>query len=38
MYFAPPERHAPIAHILPGLRQVRFGFDRNGSQIIFYRP
>jgi D-glycero-alpha-D-manno-heptose-7-phosphate kinase len=38
MFFAPPERHEAIAHRLPGLRQMRFGFDRDGSQIIFYRP
>jgi D-glycero-alpha-D-manno-heptose-7-phosphate kinase len=38
MFFAPPERHAAIAHALPGLREVRFRFDTNGSQIIFYRP
>jgi D-glycero-alpha-D-manno-heptose-7-phosphate kinase len=38
MFFAPPERHAAIVHALPGLREVRFRFDNNGSQIIFYRP
>lgn len=38
MFFAPPDRHEAIAHQLPGLRQMRFGFDRDGSQIIFYRP
>ncbi len=38
MFFAPPERHEAIAHVLPGLREVSFRFDRNGSQIIFYRP
>ena len=38
MVFAPPDRHAAIAHALPGLREVSFRFDRNGSQIIFYRP
>jgi len=38
MFFAPPERHAAIAHALPGLREIKFGFDANGSQIIFYRP
>lgn len=37
MFFAPPERHAAIAHALPGLRQIPFGFDGNGAQIIFYR-
>jgi D-glycero-alpha-D-manno-heptose-7-phosphate kinase len=38
MFFAPPERHAAIAHALPRLREVKFRFDNNGSQIIFYRP
>lgn len=38
MFFAPPERHAAIAHALPGLREIPFAFDANGSQIIFYRP
>ena len=38
MFFAPPERHAAIAHALPGLREAKFRFDNNGSQIIFYRP
>jgi D-glycero-alpha-D-manno-heptose-7-phosphate kinase len=38
MFFAPRDRHAAIAHALPGLREVRFRFDTNGSQIIFYRP
>jgi len=38
MFFAPPERHAAIAHALHGLREVSFRFDNNGSQIIFYRP
>jgi D-glycero-alpha-D-manno-heptose-7-phosphate kinase len=38
MFFAPPERHAAIVHALPGLREVKFRFDSNGSQIIFYRP
>jgi D-glycero-alpha-D-manno-heptose-7-phosphate kinase len=38
MFFAPPERHAAIAHALPALREIKFRFDTNGSQIIFYRP
>ena len=38
MFFAPPERHAAIVHALPELREVRFRFDTDGSQIIFYRP
>lgn len=35
---APPERHAAICHALPGLRPIPFGFERFGSQIIFYQP
>ncbi len=38
MFFAPPERHEAIVHALPNLRETRFRFDTNGSQIIFYRP
>lgn len=38
LFYAPPERHATIAHELSGLREVKFHFDRNGSQIVFYRP
>ena len=37
MFFAPPQTHAAIASALRSLRQVRFGFDRNGSQIVFYQ-
>ncbi len=37
MFFAPPDRHAAIAHALPGLREIPIAFDGNGSQIIFYR-
>jgi len=38
MFLAPPDRHEAIAHVLPELRQVAFRFDRDGSQIVFYRP
>lgn len=36
--YAPPERHAAICHALPALRAIPFGFERSGSQIIFYQP
>lgn len=38
MFFAPPERHRRIIDALPGLQSVRFGFDRNGAQIVFFQP
>ena len=38
LFYAPPERHAAIAHQLQGLRRVRMGLERSGSQIIFYNP
>jgi D-glycero-alpha-D-manno-heptose-7-phosphate kinase len=37
MFLAPPELHDKISHMLPGLRRMKFGFEQNGSQIIFYR-
>ena len=38
LFYAPPDRHAAIAHSLRGLRRVRMGLERTGSQIIFYNP
>jgi len=38
LFFAPPTSHARIAAALPGLRRVKMGFERLGSQIIFYNP
>lgn len=38
MFLAPPDRHEAIAHVLSELRRVEFRFDRDGSQIVFYRP
>lgn len=38
MFFAPPDRHAAIKAALQDLQPVRFGFDRNGAQIVFYQP
>ncbi|WP_066803968.1 GHMP family kinase ATP-binding protein [Sphingomonas asaccharolytica] len=37
MFYAPKERHEDIAQALE-LRQVRFGFERLGSRILFYNP
>ena len=38
MLHAPVERHDGIAAALPGLERVRFGFDRVGTQILYYQP
>ncbi len=38
MFHAPAERHAEIASELPGLQPVKFHFDRNGAQIVFFQP
>ena len=38
MLVAPPERHADIARALPGLRRADFGFERNGTQIVYFQP
>jgi D-glycero-alpha-D-manno-heptose-7-phosphate kinase len=38
MFFAPPQRHAEIVAALPGLQPVKFRFDRNGAQIVFFQP
>ena len=38
LLYAPPHRHAAIAHNLRGLRRVGMGLERAGSQIIFYNP
>ncbi len=37
MFFAPPESHSAITASLPQLQLVKFRFDRNGSQIVFYQ-
>jgi D-glycero-alpha-D-manno-heptose-7-phosphate kinase len=37
MFYAPPEKHPAIVDALPGLRPVKMGFERLGSQIIFYQ-
>ena len=38
VFFAPPERHEAICHALPRLRPIPVGFERFGSQVIFYCP
>lgn len=37
MFYAPVDRHEDIARALP-LRRIKFGFEKLGSQILFYRP
>jgi D-glycero-alpha-D-manno-heptose-7-phosphate kinase len=37
MFYAHPDSHQRIASTL-GLQQVRFRFDRNGAQIVFFQP
>ncbi len=38
MFYAPKERHAQIKDALSDLAPVKFRFDRNGAQIVFYQP
>lgn len=38
IFFAPKEKHASIASALSDLKQTRFAFDKNGSQIAFFQP
>ena len=38
MFYAPPESHEKIKASLSGLKSIKFGFDRNGAQIVFYSP
>jgi D-glycero-alpha-D-manno-heptose-7-phosphate kinase len=38
LFYAPPDRHDAIEHELPQLRRIPMGFERTGSQIIFYNP
>jgi D-glycero-alpha-D-manno-heptose-7-phosphate kinase len=38
MFYAPQERHAHIKTALSDLDPVKFRFDRNGAQIVFYQP
>ncbi len=38
MFYAPKERHTQITDALSELEPVKFRFDRNGAQIVFYQP
>jgi D-glycero-alpha-D-manno-heptose-7-phosphate kinase len=38
MFYASPEHHAKIKLALGELTPIKFGFDRNGAQIVFYSP
>jgi len=38
MFYAPVECHCSIVRALSDLRPVTVGFDRGGSQIVFYQP
>ena len=38
MFYAPPEHHKKIKAALSDLTPIKFGFDRNGAQIVFYSP
>jgi len=38
LLFAPPEDHRALKAALSGLLHVPFSFERDGTQIIFYRP
>lgn len=38
MFYAQAEYHDAIRKALSMLEPVKFGFDRNGSQIVFYQP
>jgi len=38
LIFAPPERHARIREALEGLVYVPVRFEKDGSQVVFYKP
>lgn len=38
MFYAPQDEHDRIAAGLAGLQRVKFRFDRNGAQVVFYQP
>ena len=38
MFFAPQHLHEVIVNALPDIERVKFGFERNGAQIVFYQP
>jgi len=38
MFFAPKDRHKDISNALSGLKPVKFNFEANGAQVVFYQP
>jgi D-glycero-alpha-D-manno-heptose-7-phosphate kinase len=38
MFYAPPQHHEQIRRSLSELTPIKFGFDTNGAQIVFYNP
>ena len=38
MFYAPPALHPAITLALSALEPVKFKFDQNGAQIVFYQP
>jgi D-glycero-alpha-D-manno-heptose-7-phosphate kinase len=36
IFSAPRERHAGIVNALADLRPIRFGFENQGTSIVFY--
>lgn len=38
LFFAPPETHDRIKKAMNDLQSIKFRFDRNGAQIVFYQP
>ena len=38
MFYGPPEKHEKIKTSLSGLKPIKFGLDRNGTQIVCYSP
>ncbi|WP_417773659.1 kinase [Stappia sp.] len=38
LFFVPPERRRDVARALDGLTHVPFHFERDGSQVVYYKP
>jgi len=38
LLFVPPEKHQKVKEALRHLLEVRFSFESEGSQIIYYAP
>lgn len=38
LFFAPPERQAAVLEALQDLTHVPFQFERDGSQVVYYKP